>query len=531
MRRLLRYLLIITISAIGLELVLQAGAVVVALSFARDQTVSSENVVLCVGDSYTYGVGASDADSSYPGRLRSLLRESASADVEVFNAGYPGRNSTDVFDDFDNHLARLEPRVVCILVGTNDRWRHPTPVSAGSELTESTSAAAPGFVWRWRTARLFQWAFGNQGSAYAHVEAASADTKSEADQEVDAGSSTPAAPPTPAVGRNRLVEVGVAWKMLRDEKFGELRSYLDEAMALDPANVHVLRQIRATMCARVGERAQAEGEITALLSLYETQPSPRVASSLMLALHALGDKSRGLELGEKFAELYPDESGVWFVLASFYGVDREHEKLEYAADRFLALAGEGAQGMRASVYNLLAIATRDDPPERVRFAVRDFLVSGQTSRTEFRLRRTESMTAEGAIDAIANLEMTTEQRDQIHDLFRRVYDEKSDDYLEIYEANLRLMIAKSRAAGAEPVILCYPMEVPEIEPIQRRVANVEGVAFIDVRERFVTEHEGLSPKKYFDKLFSPDGHCNDAGYAIMAELATPVVTKILSTDF
>ena len=81
-----------------LELVLQVASFAVWTSAARDRNAvpggsDDQAVVLTIGDSYTYGVGASSAaERSYPAALERQLHLAGIEDVTVVNAGWPGRN-------------------------------------------------------------------------------------------------------------------------------------------------------------------------------------------------------------------------------------------------------------------------------------------------------------------------------------------------------------------------------------------------------------------------------------------------------
>ena len=80
--------------------------------------------ILCIGDSSTYGLGASDPQKfSYPARLQQILDEQApSQKFNVINAGIPGINSSQALNRFRGSLAKYKPDLVIIMVGINDPW-------------------------------------------------------------------------------------------------------------------------------------------------------------------------------------------------------------------------------------------------------------------------------------------------------------------------------------------------------------------------------------------------------------------------
>ena len=93
-------LAILLLTTILLELVLQVWALGYWLFPDHDLTVTEgQPVVMCVGDSYTYGMGASSPAGAYPAQLQHLLRERTGLDWRVINKGWPGRNSRRVLED------------------------------------------------------------------------------------------------------------------------------------------------------------------------------------------------------------------------------------------------------------------------------------------------------------------------------------------------------------------------------------------------------------------------------------------------
>lgn len=79
-------------------------------------------VVLCVGDSFTEGIGA-PAHASYPAQLERQFKESAlNLKVRVVNRGQGGSNSTMVLSRFARDLDAVSPDIVVILAGGSNYW-------------------------------------------------------------------------------------------------------------------------------------------------------------------------------------------------------------------------------------------------------------------------------------------------------------------------------------------------------------------------------------------------------------------------
>jgi len=149
------------------ELLLQAAALAVWWAQRPPADATTKQVVLCVGDSWTQGMGSSDLGKfSYPAQVEGLLREAAGPEWSVVNGGQSGQNSRDVLERLPGQLRQFEPRVVCILIGQNDYWTRPQPLPK----QHAKDTPQHGFYrFRWRLPRFVPWALGNF-TAVAQVE-------------------------------------------------------------------------------------------------------------------------------------------------------------------------------------------------------------------------------------------------------------------------------------------------------------------------------------------------------------------------
>lgn len=75
--------------------------------------------ILCVGDSWTLGAGASPG-YSYPAQLQMILDKENPNKYKVYNAGIPGCSSTKLLRYLPKFLSRYEPDMAVILIGQND---------------------------------------------------------------------------------------------------------------------------------------------------------------------------------------------------------------------------------------------------------------------------------------------------------------------------------------------------------------------------------------------------------------------------
>ncbi len=76
--------------------------------------------VVCLGDSFTQGVGAPEG-ADYPSALQRLMEEHG-REVQVLNRGYSTWNTAQLLEHLPNILDRQQPEVITILIGGANAW-------------------------------------------------------------------------------------------------------------------------------------------------------------------------------------------------------------------------------------------------------------------------------------------------------------------------------------------------------------------------------------------------------------------------
>jgi hypothetical protein len=111
-------------SLLAMELLLQGASLVVGAVVSQRQAKSPREgaVVLCIGDSHTYGLPLPEAES-YPSQLQVQLdRVYGPGRFQVVNLGIPSVNSGFVAKRLERQLAQLGPELVIVWVGINNLW-------------------------------------------------------------------------------------------------------------------------------------------------------------------------------------------------------------------------------------------------------------------------------------------------------------------------------------------------------------------------------------------------------------------------
>lgn len=533
-----KVLLALGVFLLALELVLQVGAAVATWAIARDAGPAGA-AVLCIGDSYTYGIGATSAASSYPARLGELLRNRG-LDVAVVNGGSPGQDSAFILRRLPSQLA-AGTKLVCVMIGTNDGWSHPAAVDA-DELARATAGdgSARTFEWRWRTGRLLalatRFAFGSWSRTG------------------DAAAATPARRGRddlrdPATGFAVLESVGVIpsvpeLPVLPPACEPRVQARLDEIRRTqargDGAAALALARVLARDHADCAEAqhalvvtAQQSDDVAAAAALQRLQTmaqagDPAASEQLALALMTIGNCELALAAAQHRVRQEPRAVFAWNVLQQAAYVLGNWDEFVRAAATSLRLAGRFSPADTAMISRHYArvIAPRE-PGKAAALLVAATLLDGDDGLARAHMR---ALAANVPWDEFERV-MTTFGSDRagamatLRPLLRTLHaGDASNAWAGVLREHLEHIAGLARRHGAKVVLLSYPFFNAELEGTLREAATALAVPFVAVRERFDEELQHRSR----EQLFVRDGHCSDAGYAIVAALVADAVAPLLA---
>jgi lysophospholipase L1-like esterase len=139
--------ILVLVTPVLFECLLQVISYAVWSSEQREVATKADSpVVLCVGDSFTWGLGASGDAFSYPAQLQVELAARGS-DWQVVNGGWPGRSSEELAVQLSKQLDQHAPRHLVVLIGTNDSWKTARRVTLEQCLDGEKDRSFP-LVWR-----------------------------------------------------------------------------------------------------------------------------------------------------------------------------------------------------------------------------------------------------------------------------------------------------------------------------------------------------------------------------------------------
>jgi lysophospholipase L1-like esterase len=383
--------------------------------------------VLCVGDSFTFGIGTTAGAHSYPASLQRALAARPDGPWAVVNEGWPGRNSRDLLENLAAQLQRHTPAVVCILVGVNDTWSRPSLLPEGAE---DAGRDDRGLRLRFRTGRLLTLCY----AALTGREPAAV------------------APPSP---------VG-SWAMIHR---------------------------------RIDFAADGSGSLDGQPMTWQ-QRGPwlevRCPGHFHVVAHVEGD-ARALRL-------VPADAG-----ASEIALQRLADMVDARIAAARRAVAEDNRGFAPTLLQPVLAATTDRDPwaPRLRRAALEIAAAvgdeaGQRTHGEWLRAHGEAAAgAEPAAPAAAPLQG-------------------------VLGEHLRRAVALCRRHGAAPILVTYPYEW-DIHAAHARVAAELGVALVETDAAFAARR---TAEPSVD-LFVTDGHCNDAGYRLLAQLVAVAVGAAL----
>ncbi|MBK8978539.1 MAG: hypothetical protein IPM29_21795 [Planctomycetes bacterium] len=522
-RRLLLTLLGTLAGLVALELALQLAALVVGVGAGREAGAAAagagvrDGVVLCVGDSFTYGFGA-EPSQSYPRRLEARLRAAAGDPAwQVVNGGWSGNHSPRLLEDLPRQLARHRPAIVCVLVGVNDVWRgggdaggfelrtvkllklawhwlregrgpsQEAPPAGEPPGGRGTSPADAPFVGAWHAANGVWLEFAPGG----RLESSFGDL-------------------TWVLRDGRLV---VQWPG-RDEA---VLSFARDGDALWLEGGPLPGRVRLAPGRPAGEvldAAQAAAELPVRLAAFERAPADVAAGIAALdAARAAGRPSAMVTVAAALLRAAPAPRWLGEINGVAGRADATAQRAAEDALRDVAARADLDVPLRgaivATLVSLLRAQGRDSEALGALFDGRR--MHGADDVVVHEIQSWPRQYDRAALDA-ALAGRPAEERTHCEALWRAGRDGADRTYARLTD-NLLQIVALCRAHGAEPVLLTYPMRRPRIEAAVRAAAGEAAVRVVDLRAPFDAALR-TTPR---DELFILDGHPTPRGYDLMAE--------------
>jgi hypothetical protein len=501
------------------EIVLQVAAYASAQKALQEvsQTplkTEGENVVLCLGDSYTYGSGSTSKEKSYPGQLGSLLHQGRQEGQRwrVVNGGWPGRNSAELLQRLPEFLRQYQPDYACILIGLNNRWSR-----ADMELQHPESnakATSRGFQWRFRTGRLIAIAWANLW----------AEPNPEEQPAVGPKKQRPQRPPADADRRRRLRE--------------RASRHDDEIVLTGPPSTSLeYKTLRmADKHFRDQELAKAEHVVQEVKGRVLAMHDQSTAELCLTMLGKIKRHEDAIEFGRATLEKYGKSMVICGRLVEPIARMEDANEALQLAEQAIALQEPGEEQAWLYRSRALVYAKMKNYDMMLRDAVYCFTFEAKEAHLESRLRKAIVQAPDSMqrfpeivmamdIDAVVK-KWAVEIHTRILEENASAQDEGKNVLVPGLEEDLLALVSILREKGIHPVLVTYPMPRTDASDCLRAVGLDLRVPLVDPGLRF-GEILKSSP---WEEYFIPDRHCNDKGYGVMASMIARVIQELHRSD-
>ena len=494
------------------ELVLQVGAFVLWLGqpvpAASHYSTGERRSVLCVGDSWTHGMGSTvPAKYSYPAVVEGLLSEETGDAWHVVNAGRPGRDSREALQTLPSQLERFDPNIVVVLVGTNDYWTTPDPLQVGAEAEALPPASFP---WRWRVGRVVEWIAGRLRTS-----------------RTDEPWSLPSVPPwdaRPVPGwfpypppdepwannpeTKALTKQG--WQKVSEGDLAGAAALFGRIVDLEPDDPEA--RAAAVFCAaRMGVPATVEEQLDWLRERWREHSEYSVALSLAQALHNTSDLEESVAVLPGMVERFPESAELHRYLAIACNDSGDHEAAVVAIEVALAMRPSARDfKLRSRFFTRLQRSE-----DACRGLVESYVALNDHEALIEALRSPFMNGLEQEFRRVVEVaECKPGQRRRLRHIADYAFGGTSDRIGRVLRAHLAQMIELCRQHQARPVLMTYPVTLREGHAdVVRSAAETYGVELVDLSLLFEPFLAGRP-----QRLRSADGHLNDHGYGVMAKL-------------
>jgi len=513
------------ITALFFEGILQGLSLAVHLTTGKKANSSANTksdgsrIILCLGDSYTFGMGASEPDKfSYPAQLQVYLNREHPGDWTVINGGFPGKNSSQMAKDLRGHFEGDNPPEIVILTGgVNDSWSNPEQISLSESSNTNLETPQKTFRWEFRSAKLLRTlAVGDifhikeQQNPPLPVEVAAPPPP-----EVSAPIAASPTPPEPQKEVN-------PWTILDS---GHTQEAIDAFYVFgDPHTSVEIQESLVIAYKRLGNMEKVNEYLNYLEIAYDKDPSDNNASRLVNSMGNAGATDWILENGPRIAGQHPEDPLISLQLGNALLHDNKVEEakaelirgkpfLEQQPDHYIT--GRYWRTMSAA-YSRALPESRLDLADSLRYLVRAHETDSNSEATLAELMRIRAWITDAPLkQALADENIGDTVRTEVLSLFQNTQStDRTGDVANVTRFNFSEMIRYCRSRGSRVVLGNYPFIDEQVIEVMDQLSEEFQLSHVPVYKTF----QELLKTEPNEELFVSDGHCTDRGYGIMADL-------------
>ena len=298
-------------------------------------------------------------------------------------------------------------------------------------------------------------------------------------------------------------------------------SAFERALESDPDDPQS-RQMLVGLYRKLGRYGDATTHLDWLMRSWTQTADFWSGRNLVVSLEACGRAREAIDVAVSFLSRFPNDGMIWRYRAQCEFFDGRHDDALRSIEEAIRLAPD-----RWSHYWRFKIhfVGKRDVAEGIRSIYRAYVRFNDADAAIADLRAlVTSSDASQLRPVLESFVCEADVRARLGQLLDEVVASLDGEAAaRVLSAHLRRSVSAIRSAGAKPVFLSYP--VPQsARDVLRAIAGELDVKFIDVQELFPVR---MGTRRWND-VRAPDGHCNDEGYRLMAELVAEGLQDLVS---
>ncbi|MDP2921963.1 MAG: GDSL-type esterase/lipase family protein [Candidatus Omnitrophota bacterium] len=504
------------LTLVTIEIALQFASLILSYKLNK-QFMSSESIamhsrdgslpiqVLCVGDSYTQGVGASELKYSYPMQLQECLRQKSPLSWIVINCGKAGTNSSELVHYIPKLFEEYSPRYLCVLIGINDSWNFECRDTKEQNVLKTTGVVP--WRLRCRTYRLF--CMMSKYIKDIQVTKLSLDEKK-------------CTEPRTRPFKERKIEENLSVEQLntlgnelfKAGRFSEAIETLKKIVRQYP-QYNNLVSIEIKLANALAEQKQMEDAF-----VYACSAQKRIADQASQCHNALAWLFMRLckfELAyneiEQYKRFFPDNlAPINKLLGNYYFETYHYQEAEGYFLKALEYNPQDAFAMRtiARIYSFDEKKLLDAK----KMLMRAYVIDKNKNITELYLGIVHSSAWRKFQEILNQTTAIPEMDQQTYDEFLKISKEfaRRQGETELLQANLSTIVSLCSKYNVTLLLMTYPSH-KDINGSIRKFCADHAIMMLDLEKVF----KSLLQDKAHDTYFVIDSHLNNLGYMVMAQ--------------
>lgn len=449
--------------------------------------------ILCMGDSFTFGIGASE-EGDYPCQLERLLNSKiGNRHFTIVNRGIGGYNTSQILNDFPAWEDEIKPDLVVVMAGGANAWNYWG--YHAYKRGNSVLSRMQDQLYRIRIFKLIKLLQKRFPDAIGLLKAKIKTSPGSADYNAGLG--------------NIYTELN---------QYGKAVELFKDRIKVDPNDADNYRDL-GYVYKNLGDYTQS---IECFKKAIKVCPGdPELYAETGKTYLRVNESDKAISWFKRGIAVDASHSSNYYGIGSVYSWLRKHEEAIKWFKKGIRVNPDDSNN-----YTGIGYAYRDSgrPEKAMPWFKQGIRINPDDISNYHGLAEAYNDTGEIAGDKTIELMAEAAKRNPLAKEYIKMFENKRRIGLEArkwMESDLEKIIGICREKQIRIVLQNYPQEWEFLSP-SREFAEKHGALFVDNRKAF---NEMWERGERREDYFVPDGHCNDLGYSVVAKNIYDVILK------